>query len=719
MKPSLFHRLIVVMTTATTLLVSRPAISSDEDRPLSYPSARLSDVVDTYHGTDVPDPYRWLEDPDAPESRTWIEAQNDLTFGWLGEIAERDQIRQRLETLWNYERFGIPFSKGDRYFFTKNDGLQNQSVLYVSESLEAEPRVLLDPNLLSEDGTVALSGAAVSQDGDLLAYGLAEAGSDWNRWKIRDIRTGDDLPETLQWIKFSSVSWLPDGSGFYYCRYPKPVQGQELEALNSNMTVAFHKVGTDQAADTEVYARPDEPSLLFGAEVSEDGRFLIITARKGTDAKEQVLCRDLEADSAFVTLVEEFADEFTFLGNEGATLFFKTDRGAPKGRVVAFDFPTPETVVEIVPEAEETLRGVSLIGDQFIASYLRDARSLVKVYDLNGKPIRDVELPGLGTAGGFGGDRSSTETFYAFNSFTAPSTIYRYDLDSGESTLFRRPQVAFDAEQYTTEQVFYTSKDGTRVPMFVSYKKGLERNGKNPTLLYGYGGFNISITPSFSVSNLVWMEMGGVYAVPNIRGGGEYGEAWHRAGTKQQKQNVFDDFIAAAEYLIAERYTSTPRLAIFGGSNGGLLVGACITQRPDLFGAAMPAVGVLDMLRFHRFTIGYAWTDDYGCSDNPSEFEALYEYSPLHNVESGTAYPPTLITTADHDDRVVPAHSFKFAATLQAAQSGPNPILIRIDTDAGHGAGKPIAKVIDEAADRLGFLVRTLQVEVDLPSATE
>ena len=680
----------------------------------TYPPARKADVVDNYHGTLVADPYRWLEDPDSEETRAWVEAQNAITMPFLEAIPARVPIRERLTQLWNYERWGVPYKEANRYFVSKNDGLQNQAVLYTTEALDGDLRVLLDPNRLSEKGTVALSGLRVSHDGRLMAYGLASAGSDWNEWKVRDVATGEDLEDRLEWIKFSGASWSTDNQGFAYTRYPTPDPNAKLEQVNYFAKLYYHRVGTSQDQDLLLYERPEDKEWRPSGEFTEDGRYLVVTISKGTDAKYKVFVKDLEkgglVDSPAVELVGDFDAEYSLIDNDGSTFFFKTNKDAPLGRVVAIDLtnPSPEHWREIIPEAAETLEGVSLTGGRFFANYLKDARTQVKVYGLDGTFEREVELPGIGTASGFGGKKDSTETFYAFSGFTTPSTIYRYDIATGQSTVFKAPRLTFNPEEYVTEQVFYTSKDGTTIPMFISHRKGLVKDGSNPTYLYGYGGFNISLTPTFSPANLAWMEMGGVLAIPNLRGGGEYGETWHQAGTKLNKQNVFDDFIAAAQWLIAQGYTSTPKLAIGGGSNGGLLVGACMTQRPDLFGAALPAVGVMDMLRFHLFTIGWAWKDDYGSSEDPELFQALFKYSPLHNIKPGTCYPATLITTADHDDRVVPAHSFKFAAALQAAQSCDKPTLIRIEVDAGHGAGKPTSKTIEEIADRWAFLVKVL-----------
>lgn len=685
---------------------------SSTNTPFVYPSSPKGDQVDNYHGIAIADPYRWLENPDSPETKAWVEAQNKLTFGFLEQIPERERIRQRLTKLWNYEKYGIPFKEGDRYFYFKNDGLQNQSVFYTLKSLTDQPKVLLDPNTLSDDGTVALTGVAISKDGKRMAYGLSASGSDWQDWKVRDVATGADLPDLIRWVKFSGASWTKDGAGFFYSRYDEPNEKTRLEQVNYFQKLYYHRLGTPQSDDVLIYERPDQKEWGFSGEVTQDGRYLVISVWLGTDPRNLIFYKDLVTpNSPVVELINTFEAEYSFIDNEGSRFLFQTDLNAPRSRVVAIDIANSDRSnwQEIIPQSAETLQGVNVLNHQLVAAYLKDAQSQVRVFDLQGQFIRDVELPGIGSAGGFGGKQDDTETFYSFTSFTTPSTIYRYDLTTGTSTLFRQPQVDFNPQDYETRQVFYKSKDGTQVPMFIVHKKGLKLDGNNPTLLYGYGGFGISLTPSFSVSLLVWMEMGGVYALPNLRGGGEYGEDWHQAGMKHKKQNVFDDFIAAAEWLIHNQYTSPNKLAISGGSNGGLLVGACMTQRPDLFGAALPDVGVMDMLRFHKFTIGWAWTSEYGSPDNADDFKVLYAYSPLHNLKPGTQYPATMITTADHDDRVVPAHSFKFAAALQAAHAGANPVLIRIETKAGHGAGKPTAKLIQDNADKWAFLTKTLQ----------
>ncbi|MEZ2228445.1 prolyl oligopeptidase family protein [Microcoleus sp.] len=692
------------------------------DRPLSYPTTRKIDQTDDYHGVPVSDPYRWLENPDSEETQAWVEAQNAVTFGYLQEIPAREKIKQRLTQLWNYERYGIPFKEGDRYFYYKNDGLQNQSILYTLTSLDGEPQVLIDPNTLSEDGTVALGGIAISEDGKFMAYGLSTSGSDWQEWKVRDVETGADLSDHLNWLKFSGASWTHDGQGFFYSRYDEPNEKSKHEDVNYYQKLFYHRLGTPQSEDVLIYDRPDQKEWGFSAGVTEDGKYLIISVWRGTDPQNLIFYKDLTApESAVVELINEFEAEYNFIDNDGSVFWFKTDLNAPLGRVIAIDINNPPApsldkegiqggFTEIIAEAAETLEGIGILNNQFVTSYLKDAYTQLKIFNLDGSFVRQIALPGIGSAGGFGGKRYETETFYAYTSFTTPNTIYSYNMLTDESKIYRQPKVDFNPDDYETKQVFYPSKDGTEVPMFITHKKGLQLDGNNPTYLYGYGGFSISLTPSFSVSRVVWLEMGGVYVTACLRGGGEYGEAWHQAGTKLNKQNVFDDFISAAEWLIANKYTQPAKLAIAGGSNGGLLVGACMTQRPELFGAALPAVGVMDMLRFHKFTIGWAWTSEYGSPENAAEFPTIYGYSPLHNLKPGTAYPATMITTADHDDRVVPAHSFKFASALQEMHGGEKPVLIRIETKAGHGAGKPTAKVIEELADEWAFLVRELSI---------
>ena len=709
----------VVACLALLFALTTALAAQSDGAALAYPKAKTVDQVDDYHGVKVADPYRWLEDTDSADTHDWVEAENKVTFGYLDQIPYRAAIRERLLKLWNYERFTVPQQQGGRYFYQHNDGLQNQNVLLVAESLNAEPRVLLDPNTLSSDGTVALAGSAISDDGKRMAYGTATSGSDWTEWHVRDVDTGKDLPDVIKWVKFSGASWTKDGKGFFYSRYDEPKEGTAMRGTNYFQKLYYHVVGTTQAEDKLIYDRPDNKELGFAGGVTDDGRYLVISVWQGTSPKNRLYYKDLtQPDSQVVRLLDDFDAQYAFVDNDGPVFWIQTDLDAPRGRLIAIDTRHPERTnwKTVVPQGPDKLESAGAVDNLFLLGYLKDARTEVRAYDLKGKFVRNVDLPGIGTAAGFGGKRSDKETFYSFTSFVSPTTIYRYVPQAGKSTVFRQPKVDFDPTKYETKQVFYNSKDGTRVPMFLTYKKGLKLDGQNPTLLYAYGGFDISLTPFFSVPNLVWLEMGGIYAQPNLRGGGEYGEDWHLAGTKGKKQNVFDDFIAAAEWLIANKYTSTPKLAIRGGSNGGLLIGACLTQRPDLYGAALPEVGVMDMLRFHKFTIGWAWTSDYGSSDNAEDFKWLYAYSPLHNLKPGTKYPPTLIATSDHDDRVVPGHSFKFAATMQADQAGPAPVLIRIETKAGHGAGKPISKLVDETADTWGFVAHNLNMNVALGS---
>ncbi len=684
----------------------------------AYPPTRREDYSETLHGVTISDPYRWLEDEHSAETEAWVGAQNEVTFAYLNAIPQREKIRKRLTELWDYEKFGVPFKRSkdghDRYFYTYNNGLQNQSVLYWMGRLEDEPRLLLDPNTLSADGTVALSTFSVTPDGEYLAYGLSAAGSDWEEFRVRRVETGEDLPDHIRWAKFTRASWTKDGLGFFYSRYDAPAEGEAYKGANYYHKLYYHRIHTDQTEDRLVYERPDQKEWGFESHVTDDGRYLIISVWHGTFQENGLFYQDLQTPGApVVELFNAFDAAYEYLGNDGPRFYFVTDLGAPLRKVIAVDVTRPERQdwVDVVPETSDTLQYASITGDQLFAIYMHDAASLVKVFDLNGKFLRTVDLPGLGTVAGFLGARGHQETFFQFSGFTTPGEVYHYDLNSGKSTLFRRPNLKFDPEEYVTEQVFYPSKDGARIPMFIVYKKGLRRDGQNPTLLYGYGGFNIPLTPAFHPGYLTWMEMGGIFAQPNLRGGGEYGKPWHDAGKLRNKQNVFDDFIAAAEWLIANQYTCTPRLAIHGRSNGGLLTGACLTQRPDLFGAAVATVGVLDMLRFHKWTIGWAWTSDYGSPDEAGDFNYLLTYSPYHNIRPGAAYPPTLVTTGDHDDRVFPAHSFKFAAALQHAQAGSNPVLIRIDVRAGHGAGKPTTKLIEEWTDIFGFVWKALGIK--------
>lgn len=692
-------------------------------QPLTYPITDKTETIENYHGVQVSDPYRWLEEPNLKKTQEWVKSQNEITFNYLAEISEGETIKKRLTQIWDYEKYSVPFKEGDRYFYYKNDGLQNQSILYTLPTLDAEPEVLIDPNKLSEDGTVALSGIAISKDSQYIAYGISKAGSDWQEWRIKNIDTGEHLPDVLQWIKFYIPTWKKDSQGLFYSRYEQPKEGK-LKETNYLHKVYYHSLGKSQDNDVLIYEKPDRKEWSFNCYITEDSKYLIITVWQSTDRKNLVFYQDLTIpDAPIVELISEFEAEYSLIDNDNNIFWFVTDFDAPKRRVIAIDInnpPSPSLVKgdnqdkwqEIIPEATYALQGVGTLNNQFVAFYLKDAHTQIKIFNLDGSPVRNVELPGIGSVGGFYGRRYDTTTFYSYVSFTTPSTIYQYDMVSGESKIYRQPNVDFHPEQLETKQIFYSSKDGTSIPMFITHKKGVKLDGNNPTILYGYGGFNISLTPNFSISRLVWLEMGGVYAVPNIRGGGEYGEGWHQAGIKQQKQNVFDDFISAAEWLIENNWTSSPKLAITGASNGGLLVGACITQRPELFGAALPAVGVMDMLRFHKFTIGWAWVAEYGSPDDPEEFKTLYTYSPLHNLKPKISYPPTFVTTADHDDRVVPAHSFKFISALQEVHIGDNPVLIRIETKAGHGGGKPTTKIIEEITDQFAFLLRNFEIEL-------
>lgn len=675
---------------------------------IKYPETERTSVIEQIHGREIADPYRWLEDGASEKTKAWIDAQNKVTFGYLNTIPERASILNRLTKLWDYERRSAPFIEGGKRFFSKNDGLQNQAVLYVQDSPNAEPRKLLDPNALSKDGTVALSGMGVSRNGKYLAYSTSVGGSDWQEWHVLTVADGKKLSDNVKWSKFSGASWDAESKGFYYSRYDEPKSGEKLQGANYHQKVYYHKLGDPQSSDRLVHERKDQPEWGLSATVSDDGRYLIITVWKGTDPKVGLFYKDLKARSAkFIELYQPGEAAYEFVANRGGKFFIKSDKDAPLGKVITVELATRKETV-IVPEGKDAMQSVTAVGNKLFITYLHDAHTVVFQHDLNGKKEKPIALPGLGTAAGFGGKLTDRETYYTFTSFTYPATVFKLEVGSGKQSTWFAPKVQAKPELYETKQVFYNSKDGTRVPMFLTHKKGIKLDGSNPTLLYGYGGFNAAMTPWFSVTNTVWLEMGGVYAVACIRGGSEYGEEWHQAGTKLKKQNVFEDFIAAAEWLIDNKYTSSSKLAINGASNGGLLVGAVLNQRPELFGAAVPEVGVLDMLRFHRFTIGWAWVSDYGSPDDPKEFEALLAYSPYHNIRAGVAYPPILVTTGDHDDRVVPAHSFKYAAALQAAHPSGSPKLIRIETSGGHGAGKPTAKIIAERSDVLGFLLKSL-----------
>ncbi|MCC7198207.1 MAG: S9 family peptidase [Gammaproteobacteria bacterium] len=698
----------------------RPASPDAKPMP-AYPESRRTDHVDTYHGQQVADPYRWLEAMDTPAVKSWVAAQNAFAQPWLEAIPARKRIQERLTQLWNYERFDargsddnfdIPVRKGSRYFWLRNDGLQNQSVLLVADGLAAAPRVLIDPNAFSADATVALAQWSVSPGGNYVAYAQSDGGTDWKIWRVRDVATGQDLDDVIRLTKFTGISWEPDGRGFYYTRYPAGGDGRGDD--QKQVSIYHHQLGAAQDTDRHVYSITDHATRNPGAEVTDDGRYLVISVFDGY-ASNGVYYLDLQKpEDGVVRLLDGWDALYTFLGNRGSEFLFQTTAGADRGRIVAIDLARPEPSAwrEIVPEQLETLEGASYIGGHLISRYLRDASALVRVYRPDGSLRNSVALPGPGTAAGFTGSATLGETFFKFNSYLTPVALYRYDIAADKVEVFRQPKVAFDPAPYVTEQVFYTSKDGTRVPMFITRRKDAKLDGRNPVLLYGYGGFNVSLTPTYSVPVAVWLEMGGIYAVANLRGGGEYGEAWHEAGTKLRKQNVLDDFISAAEWLISSRYTSSDRLAIHGRSNGGLLVGASLVQRPDLFAAALPGVGVLDMLRYHTPSANARqWSSDYGLSEDAGQFKALLAYSPVHNVKQGGCYPPTLVTTADRDDRVMPWHSYKFGAALQQAQGCSNPVLLRIETRAGHGVGKPTWMQIEDWADQLAFAVRHLQME--------
>jgi prolyl oligopeptidase len=718
------------------LLMLLPVIACNNnlDKPkqtkLEYPKTKKTDVVDNYFGTKVADPYRWLEDDNSEETAEWVKQQNALTFDYLSKIPFRETIKKRLTEIWNYPKYGVPFKKKNFYFFFKNDGMQNQSVLYMQDGLKEKPYILLDPNKFSKDGTTALAGLSISKDAKYLAYSIAKGGSDWNEIFVLNIKTKKILDDNLKWVKFSGMAWY--GNGFYYSRYDEPKKGTELQQKNEYHKVYFHKTGTSQNDDKLIYENKKYPLRNYVAQTTEDQRFLLLYETETTDGN-ALYYKDLNKhETNFKLIAKGFDYEYSVIDNIDDLLLIRTNDNAPKYRAILIDPANTETssaqvtesgdcltaqVVEeknrntIIPEKEDVLQSISLVGGKIIAEYMKDASSKAFVYNMDGNVEKEIKLPGIGSLSGFSGKKQDSIAFCSFTSFTFPSTIYKYNVNTNISEIYIKSAIDFNTEEYETKQIFYKSKDGTKIPMFITYKKGIKLNGKNPAMLYGYGGFNISITPGFSISRLIFLENGGIYAVPNIRGGGEYGEEWHKAGTKLHKQNVFDDFIAAAEYLIKKKYTSPDKLAISGGSNGGLLVGACMTQRPDLFKVALPAVGVMDMLRFHKFTIGWAWVGDYGSSDDSVQFNNLIKYSPLHNIKKDVNYPATLVTTADHDDRVVPAHSFKFISTLQEKQKGDNPVLIRIETMAGHGAGKPTRKLIDQATDILSFTFYNLDIE--------
>jgi len=682
-----------------------------QQQKFDYPVTAKVDHVDEYFGTQVADPYRWLEDDTSAQTAEWVKAQNEVTFGYLESIPFRQKIEDRLTEIWNYPKVTAPYKRGGRYYYSKNDGLQNQYVVFSKDELDAEERMVLDPNTFSEDGTVALTSFSPSQDGKYIGYGISRGGSDWNEFFILNADDLKPLDDHLMWIKFSGMSWHEDG--FYYSRYPEPAKGDELSGQNLNNKVYYHKIGDAQESDELIYQDPAHPNWGFSAYATDDKELLIMTAVESTNGNRLYYRKLTDKGKDFIPLVDYFDYNFNPVEHIAGSLYVMTDEGAPKYRLIAIDLKNPakENWKEIIPEKEEVLSSISMVGNKIIANYMKDAHDVVKIYDLEGNFLYDLEVPVLGSIGGFGGKLEDTLTFYTVTSFTTPATIYKYDINNNVSEEYNRSAIDFDPTLYETKQVFYTSKDGTKIPMFIVHKKDIKLDGNNPALLYGYGGFNISLTPSFSITRLALLENGFVFALANLRGGGEYGEEWHQAGTKMNKQNVFDDFIAAAEYLVENKYTSPKKLAIQGGSNGGLLVGAVVNQRPDLFGVALPAVGVMDMLRYHKFTIGKYWAVDYGTSEDSQEmFEYLYKYSPLHSIKSGVEYPAVLVTTADHDDRVVPAHSFKYIATLQENYQGKNPVMIRIQTKAGHGAGMPTSMIIEEYADLWAFTMKNLGV---------
>ena len=709
-----------LMLPAALLALAAAALAQPALAPIAYPDSARGEVVEEHFGERLADPYRWLENDvrEDPRVREWVTAQNAVTDAYLATLPARAAFRERMTQMYDYERFGLPEKAGSRYFYTRNDGLQNQSVLYVREGLGGEPRMLIDPNGWSADGATALAEWDPSEDGRHLLYSVQEGGTDWRIVRVLDVTTGQPLADEVRWVKFSNLDWAKDGSGFFYSRFPEPAQGQEFQSLNENHAVYFHRLGTPQSEDRPVYATPDRPRLSNVAQVSDDGRWLIVYSSEGTDARYEINLIDLtRPDAEPRRIVSGFENDWTYLGNRGDTFYWQTNKGAPRQRIVAMDLSDPDALTGIVAEDEATLAGASIVGSQLIANYLVDAKSEVRTFTLDGSRTGTIALPGIGTASGFSGDMEDSETFYSFASYNRPPTIFRYDSASGDTSIFAQPELAFDPERYEVRQIFYASEDGTRIPMFLVYRRDLDRSRPQPTLLYGYGGFNISSVPVFQPRWMTWVDMGGVLAVANLRGGGEYGQAWHDAGRRANKQNVFDDFIAAAEHLIAGGITTSERLAIEGRSNGGLLVGAVINQRPDLFAAALPAVGVMDMLRFDRFTAGRYWVDDYGYPDREEDFRILRAYSPYHNIRSGADYPAVLVTTADTDDRVVPGHSFKYISALQAADAGDEPHLIRIETRAGHGSGKPTDKQIEEYGDMYAFAAHHTGMEVPAAAA--
>ncbi|KTE44288.1 MULTISPECIES: prolyl oligopeptidase family serine peptidase [unclassified Sphingopyxis] len=709
--------LVALFMTPAAAQAAGDAASATTPDALAYPATERGTTVDPQFGVDVADPYRWLEDDVRvnPKVAAWVADQNKVTDAYLDTLPGRDAFKSRMTELYNYERFGLPRKAGTRYFYTRNDGLQPQSVLYVREGLKGEGRVLIDPNGWAKDGATALAEWTPSEDGKHLLYSVQDGGTDWRIVRVMDVATGKDLSDEVRWVKFSALDWAKDGSGFYYSRFPEPAEGAAFQSLNENHTVYFHKLGTPQSADVPIHATPDKPKLNNSAIVSDDGKYLIVVGSEGTDERYGLTLYPIGPKGAGkpVTLVDDFANNWEYVTNAGTRFTFLTNKGAPRQRLVSMDIKKPEALTQLVGEQEATLVGASRVGNRIILSYLGDAKSEARMVALDGKPVANIKLADIGSASGFGGKSADPETFYAFSSYARPTTIYRLDTATGKSEIFAEPKLTFDPQDFAVEQRFYTSKDGTRVPMFLVMKKGLDRSKGSPTLLYGYGGFNVSMTPGFSPTRLAWVDKGGVLAIANLRGGGEYGKAWHDAGRLDKKQNVFDDFIGAGEYLIAEGITGKGQLAIEGGSSGGLLVGAVTNQRPDLIAAALPAVGVMDMLRFDRFTAGRYWVDDYGYPSKEGDFRNLLGYSPYHNIKDGVSYPAVLVTTADTDDRVVPGHSFKYTAALQHAHAGDKPHLIRIETRAGHGSGKPTDKVIAEAADKYAFAAKWTGLSVE------
>ena len=705
----------LMMTPAAAPTAANATDSAAASAPaLAYPATERGSTVDRQFGVEVADPYRWLEDDVRvnPKVAAWVAEQNKVTDAYLATLPGREAFRKRMTELYNYERFGLPTKAGTHYFYTRNDGLQPQSVLYVRDGLKGEGRVLIDPNAWAKDGATALGEWNPSEDGKYLLYSVQDGGTDWRIVRVKDVATGQDTSDEIRWVKFSALDWAKDGSGFYYSRFPEPKEGQAFQSLNENHAVYFHKLGTPQSEDVLIHATPDEPKLNHSAVVTDDGKYVLVVSSKGTDERYGLTLHPAKGGAA-IPLVDDYANNWEYVTNAGSRFTFLTNKGAPRARLVSLDIRKPGEITELVPESQSTLVGASRVGNRIILSYLGDAKSQAVMIGLDGKPISAIRLADIGSAKGFGGNPRDAETFYEFSSYATPTTIFRLDTVTGKSEVFAAPKLTFDPKQFSVEQRFYKSKDGTQIPMFVVMKKGLDRSKGSPTLLYGYGGFNVSQVPGFSPTKLAWMDKGGVFAVANLRGGGEYGKAWHDAGRLDKKQNVFDDFIAAGEYLIAEGIAGKGQLVIEGGSNGGLLVGAVTNQRPDLFAAALPAVGVMDMLRFDRFTAGRYWTDDYGYPSKEADFRNLLGYSPYHNIKGGAAYPAILVTTADTDDRVVPGHSFKYTAELQHEDIGPKPHLIRVETRAGHGSGKPVDKIIAEAADKYAFAAKWTGLKVE------